>query len=127
MVADEVNVKMGDRVTTKNLGALAPSNVIGIMTGGVYASLTGLTTVPKWEGHYPEWITGNVVICEFDEPVRMTSYDDFVAQLNHADEISNEIMTKMPDLYKKICMKNYQSLITPTRFAAYPIDDIEVM
>ncbi len=127
MVVEDTTINIGDRVCTKNFGALAPSNIVSVMTADVYRQIMGVQENFRWEAVYPNWKDGHVVLCQYDTPVRMSSFDDFMKTLNNEDEISIELMKFNPELYKKVCKRTYEAAVTPVTYMAFPLEDIEIL
>ena len=125
MVGLESNIKLGDRIVTKRIGAMIPSTVMGIVHPEMYMHMFNLTENQRWAKHYPDWNENLVVISKFDEPTRHITFEEHCGAFTE-DELMIEL-NATPELKKRLMKRQYEAAIPETFTVCYPIEDLEVL
>ena len=112
-------MKIGDRIMTKKIGMPATGTIIGLMvTGEKYLSFLSRREehFEYWTQLYPDWITEQVAIIEYDSPHKPLSKDELrdimLEKLGYvpSDDVVDFEFNKFPD-----CIYSF-----------YPVEDLEV-
>jgi hypothetical protein len=110
-------IGLGKEVMLKRLGPPGMGIVVGVILATVWEKFfAGNRNLTHWDSYYPNWRQFMVCQVLFKEPQKPYTYQEFVALLPNASDISE---SELKTLYKY----NVQY----AKIVSYPIEDLELM
>lgn len=110
-------IEMYDRVVTKRIGPPIIGTVVGIIEGQPFYELWSrpLIALANWDQYYPEWKKGKVVTLSFE-------HSEF---LYSVDELYNYALASIKKKVSADEVRQVLELVKLSKFAHYPMDDVE--